>query len=178
VTSAGRGDATSAGRDDVGAAWEAIARGANGHPDGSLEPSERLHLITFSLAGASYAVRVESVREIVRMRPITPIPRVAAAVRGVISLRGEMVQVVDMRCRLGLPPAEPTRTSRIIVVRLDDGRVAGLFVDSVREVLRVARDAMLPASADAMAVDALCARGDEFVSLIALERVLDIDSGN
>lgn len=156
--------------------WEEIARGAD-RPEGDAEAAELLHLIGFQLAGTPYAVRVENVREIVRMRPITPVPRVAECVRGVISLRGEMVQVVDLRRRLGLPALEPTRASRIVVVHVSDGRVAGLLVDEVREVLHVPADATLPPSGEAFAVDALCARGEEFVSLLSLERVLELADG-
>jgi purine-binding chemotaxis protein CheW len=152
-----------------------LARGAGRPSDPAAETAEPLHLIGFRLAGTTYAVRVESVREIVRMRPITPVPRVAEAVRGVISLRGEMVQVIDLRRRLGLPAEEPTRASRIVVVHRADGRVAGLLVDEVREVLRIPADAMLPPSGEALAVEALCARGGEFMSLLSLERLLELD---
>jgi purine-binding chemotaxis protein CheW len=120
---------------------------------------------------------VESVREIVRIRPITPIPRTSSHVRGVISLRGEIIQVVDLRLRLGLPAAEITRSSRIVVIHADDERVAGILVDAVNEVLRVTEDAILPSAAgDTGTVDSLCARGDQFVSLIDLERALDVDA--
>ena len=74
-----------------------------------------------------------------------------------------------------MSPIEPTRASRIIVVHLADGRVAGLLVDGVREVLQIDADATLPPSGDAIVVDALFARGDEFVSLIDLERALAIE---
>jgi purine-binding chemotaxis protein CheW len=155
--------------------WEELARGAADGTAASEESAERLHLIGFRLGDVAYAVRVESVREIVRMRPITPVPRVASAVRGVISLRGEMVQVIDLRMRLRMPAAEPTRNSRIVVVHLPDGRVAGLLVDEVREVMRVEADAALPASGEGLAVDSLCVRDDEFVSLLSLERVLALE---
>ena len=118
----------------------------------------------------------ESVREIVRMRSMTPIPRVSNAVRGVVSLRGEIVQVLDLRQRLRLPAAEPSRASRIVVVHLEDGRVAGLLVDAVREVMKVDADAVLPPTAgEASAVEALCQRGNTFVSMIDLQRVLEFD---
>lgn len=155
--------------------WEDLARGAGAGAAAAEESADRLHLIGFRLGDTAYAVRVESVREIVRMRPITPVPRVSAAVRGVISLRGEMVQVVDLRLRLRMPAVEPSRNSRIVVVHLPDGRAAGLLVDEVREVMRIAADAALPASGEAFAVDALCVRGGEFVSLLSLERVLALE---
>lgn len=163
-------EATGAG----GASWEALARSAAAERETVAEIDGLRQLLTFTMGGTPYAIPVESVREIVRIRPITPVPRVASDVRGVISLRGEIIQVVDLCLRLGLPSAETTRASRIVVVQPEDGRVAGVLVDSVQEVLRVSEDAIGPAS-DGGAVEALCARGDEFVSLLDLERVLEID---
>lgn len=157
--------------------WEDLARAATAG-DGAEESGEELRqLLAFEIAGAAYAVPVESVREIVRIRPITPVPRVSEDVRGVIALRGEILQVVDLRRRMDLPPVESSRRNRIVVVHLDDGRVAGLLVDAVHEVLRVAADAIgPPAGGESRAVEALCARGEEFVSLIALDRVLSVDA--
>jgi purine-binding chemotaxis protein CheW len=158
-------------------AWDDLARAAADGDGGASAREELRQLLIFEVAGSAYAVPVESVREIVRIRPITPVPRVSQDVRGVIALRGEIVQVVDLRRRLSLPPAEPARQNRIVVVHLDDGRVAGVLVDAVREVLRVAADAIgPPAGGESQAVEALCARGDRFVSLIALDRVLQIDA--
>ena len=157
------------------AAWEALARSASeGHVEA--DARDRSHqLLAFDLHGVAYAVPMESVREIVRLRPITPIPRVPEEIRGVISLRGEIVQVIDVRRRLGMPPGEPTRASRILLVRGADGTAAGLLVDAVTEVLRVPEDALRPpVPGESAAVEAMCQRGDQFVSVIALEKLLDV----
>lgn len=155
-------------------AWSELARAAAERGDEAAGVELR-QLLCFDVAGGSYALPVESVREIVRLRPITPIPRAPADVCGVISLRGEILQVVDMRRRLSAEPAEPTRRARIVVVQSEDAGVAGLLVDGVREVLRVAADDLMSqAGADSGMVAALCRRGGSFVSLIDLERVLDL----
>lgn len=159
--------------------WEQLGRQAS-HPretgPGAEAPRQ---LLTFSVGETPYAVPVESVREIVRIRPITPIPRVTRDIRGVISLRGEIIQVVDLRVRLRLPETHSTRASRIIVVHLDDGRLAGILVDAVREVLRVSGDAIGPSSGgEGGIVHSLCARGEEFVSLVDLDKVLEVDDGD
>jgi purine-binding chemotaxis protein CheW len=141
-------------------------------------PEELRQLLSFEAAGAPYALPVECVREIVRLRPITPVPRTPVDVCGVISLRGEIVQVIDLRRRLGLEPVEPTRGARIVVVQADDAGVAGLLVDRVREVMRVAPADLLAQSSGEGMVSALCRRSGTFVSLLDLERVLDFHVGN
>lgn len=157
--------------------WEALARAAARGGEERSEQEVLLQLLTFELDGAPYAVPVERVREVVRIRPITRVPRVPTAVRGVIPLRGEILQLIDLRRRLSLPPAEPSPASRIIVVRDDQNRAAALLVDGVTAVLRVSGDAILSAAQrESGAVEALCARGDQFVSLLNLARVLEIDA--
>jgi purine-binding chemotaxis protein CheW len=96
-------------------------------------------------------------------------------IRGVISIRGEVVEVIDLRRRLGLAPIEPDRRTRIILVHGFDGRVTGAMVDRVQEVLRVPEDAFRPAAeAAAGNISGLCKRGDRFVSLLDLDKVLDL----
>ena len=78
------------------ARWQELARGAA--QAAPVEgPYEMLReLLGLEVAGSHYAIPIERVREIVRLRPITPVPRVPASVLGVIALRGEIVQVVDL----------------------------------------------------------------------------------
>jgi chemotaxis signal transduction protein len=131
--------------------------------------------LAFTLNGDPYAIPVEWAREIVRLRAITPMPRVPPEIRGVISLRGEIVQVLDLGRRLGVRAGEPTRTSRIIVLHGDHGNVTGLLVDSVREVVRVAEEAIQPPpTGESDSVEALCRQGEEFISLLNMDRVLDL----
>ncbi|MCG8590380.1 MAG: chemotaxis protein CheW [Proteobacteria bacterium] len=155
--------------------WESLARKAAGSVGEGEESLLLRELLAFQLADTPYAIPVERVREIVRLRPITPMPRVPDPIIGVIALRGEIVQVLDLRKRLALPPTEQTRRSRIIVLHGDDDRVTGVLVDSVREVLRVTEEAMRAASeGDSGSVGELCVREGQFVSILDLDRVLDL----
>ena len=154
--------------------WESLARAAGGRRAGPPAADAERQLLTFSLDGGHYALPVERVREIARLRPITPVPRMPRDVLGVISLRGEIVQVIELRPRLGIP-SQPGAVGRIVVVYAPDSGVAGLGVDRVTEVMRVPETAIRPAG-EAGAVEALCAQGTRFVSLIDLEKVLDVDA--
>lgn len=157
------------------ARWDALARAAARRREGDSESSGLLQLLAFRLAGTAYALPVERVREIVRVRSVTPMPRVPSEVLGLISLRGEIVQVLDLRRRLRLAEAAPGRASRIVVVHGGDGRVAGLLVDAVTEVMSVSEETLRPPSGEAAVVEALCVQAERFVSILDLDRVLVID---
>jgi purine-binding chemotaxis protein CheW len=159
----------------VRADWQNLARAAADNSGEQAEADLLRELLMFRLAGSPYAIPVERVREIVRPRTVTPVPRVPRAVLGVIALRGEIVQVIDLRMRLGLDTPEPSRSSRVIVLHGDDDRVTGVLVDQVSEVLRVSEESIRPTSAgESGSVSELCVGGEEFVSIVDLDRVLEI----
>jgi purine-binding chemotaxis protein CheW len=161
-----------------GGDWLTLARTAAAQGGDGEEMELLRELLTFSLSGTPYAIPVERVREIVRLREITPMPRVPDFVKGVVALRGEIVQVVDMRMCLGLEALEPTRASRIVVFHGDDQKVTGVLVDAVQEVMRVPEAEITAASSgEAGVVSELCTRGDEFVSIVDMDRMLELRLG-
>lgn len=165
------------GADTARATFEAVARKAASRGVAGEERAVERELLVLWLGRDAYALPVERVREIVRLRPITPVPRVPAAVRGVLSLRGEIVQVIDLRARLGLPgDATQSPRRRIVVLNGEEGQLSGLLVDRVSEVLRLRDDDLRPpATRDAATVSALAPHGDGFLSVFDVERVLDLD---
>ncbi|MCO5166321.1 MAG: chemotaxis protein CheW [Planctomycetes bacterium] len=90
-------------------------------------------LCTFELDGLLLAVPVDEVQEVVRVQGLTPVPRAHPVVRGLVNLRGQLIAAVDLRRRLGLPPASGPQ-AMTIVVRSPDGP-ASLLVDDVGDVL-------------------------------------------
>ncbi len=97
-----------------------------------------VQLCTFRIGGEDYAVDIMRVREIIHPLAITPVPRAPASVEGVVRLRGEVIPVLDVRKRLGLPASAPTRRTRFLVVNVARRRI-GLVVDEVCEVIRIPR---------------------------------------
>jgi purine-binding chemotaxis protein CheW len=159
--------------------FDRLARAAAGGVSDAVEAEPDRELLVAWLGEDPYALPIERVREILRMRPITPMPRVPACVLGVLSLRGEIVQVVDVRRRLGLPPAPgDAGRRRIVVIASEDGQLSGLLVDRVSEVLRLREDALRPpTSREARAVAALAPHAGGFVSVFDVDRVLDLGEG-
>ena len=162
-------DVTTTGRD-----WESLARAAASGRDANKAPVILRELLVFLLGDSPYAIPVDHVREIVRMRAVTPVPRVPSEIRGVIALRGQVVQVVDLRMRLGLPTPEAGRRTRIVVLHGEDNRVTGILVDAVREVVRVPENDIRPVTGrEGDSVFELFLSGDDFVSILDLDRVLE-----
>lgn len=99
--------------------------------------------INFMLAGEEYGAPIEEVREIIRHRPLTRIPHSAPGVVGVLNLRGVVIPVYDLRERFGLPGAETTASTRVVVIQ-QECYTLGYIVDAVTEVLMVDGDSISP----------------------------------
>jgi len=104
--------------------------------------------VTFSLGDELFGVEVTRAREILSVTPVTKVPQTPEYLLGVINLRGQVVPVVDMRLKLGLPVGEETEDTCVIVVEvLVDGEsiIVGALADAVREVLEIRSDQIEPA---------------------------------
>jgi purine-binding chemotaxis protein CheW len=98
----------------------------------------QLELLTFVIAGEQYAVDIERIVEIVTPRPLTRIPNADRSVVGIVSLRGTIVTLVDVRRKLRHPPAgAPTPDTRIVVIDFRN-EIVGFIVDRVLRVVKTA----------------------------------------
>src|SRR5690606_32409332 len=97
------------------------------------------NLVGFTINDVYYAVDILRVREIINPLPIGPLPHAPAAVLGVADHRGQVVPVLEVRRRFGLPSVGPSRRTKWIVVELGDRQV-GLVVDSVTDVFGAGGD--------------------------------------
>jgi purine-binding chemotaxis protein CheW len=97
--------------------------------------------LIFHLGREEFGTRVLTVREIMGIQDITAVPHTPAYVKGVINLRGKVIPVIDLRLKFGLPEAEHTARTCIIVVQVQHEKaqvVMGIIVDEVAEVLNLA----------------------------------------
>jgi len=103
-----------------------------------VENTETTQYLSFKLDDEVFALDIWKVREVLDYTEITKVPKTPHFMKGVINLRGGVVPVVDMRLKFGLPEAEKTVNTCIIIIEVTvDGEttVLGALVDSVQEVL-------------------------------------------
>ena len=138
--------------------------------------AEEKQLVLFNVSGEAYGVDISAVHEIIRMEPITKVPKTPFFVEGIINLRGKVIPVVDMRKRFGFDIAQQTSDNRIVVVDIDSKNI-GIIVDAVTEVLRIPADSVEPpsdiiTSSDSDYLLGIAKVDNKLIILLDLNRVL------
>jgi purine-binding chemotaxis protein CheW len=102
--------------------------------------TEKAQYLSFRLSEEFFALNVTQVREVLDMCPITRVPRSPEFMRGVINVRGSVIPVVDLRRKFGIPQADTSVNTRIIVIELTlegEKTVIGAVADAVHEVVEL-----------------------------------------
>ncbi|HTW57247.1 MAG TPA: chemotaxis protein CheW [Terriglobales bacterium] len=106
----------------------------------SLESGQYL---TFFVAGEEYAVSILKVKEIIEYDTITSVPNTAPWIRGVTNLRGNVVPVIDLAVKFGLPASQASKFSCIVITEVSyegDKLTMGVMADAVSHVLDFSSD--------------------------------------
>ena len=101
---------------------------------------ETVQYIVIRLGEEQYGIDIRYIDNIVRMQHITRVPKMPAYLKGVINLRGEVIPVISIRLKMGFDADEITKTTRIIVVKLEHEGNVGFLVDEVMEVVQLSVD--------------------------------------
>lgn len=132
-------------------------------------------LLCFTMEDEEYAIELHLVKEIIRVRDITPVPNTSDFVLGIIVLRGEIIPVINLRKRIGLPFPDFTPNTRFILVSFE-GSMTGLVVDNIPSVKRVPvasiQAAELVGAVDIKFVAGISTSKGGFTILLKLEEVL------
>jgi len=148
-------------------------RAMSGSSGGRKDGEEQI--VVFKLGEEDYGIEINQVREIIRKREITPVPRQPPYVEGVINVRGTIIPVVNLKKRFGLP-GDPSKQPHTIIVESGGGLV-GILVDSVSEVIRVPQDRIHDPPSVSMSVDSqylrgICRVGDRLLIYLNVKKVV------
>lgn len=133
-------------------------------------------LIAFRIGDQEFCVDIMAVREIRGWTPATPLPRAPTFMKGVINLRGAVLPIVDLGARFGLKTSEPSARHVIMVANIS-GRLVGLLVDAVSDIIQLTDESVQPtpdvASEEVRTfVKGIFAIEGRMVSLIDLDHIL------
>ena len=144
---------------------------------------EMQQFVSFTLGDEVFAVDVAKAREILGYVPVTRVPQTPDFMLGVINLRGSVVPVVDLRLKFGMPTAERTVDTCVIVIEIaieGDTTTVGILVDSVQEVLDLATDQIEPPPrlGTKLKVEFIKGMGkvnDDFLIILDIDRIFSVD---
>ncbi|HJV35005.1 chemotaxis protein CheW [Geomonas sp.] len=143
------------------------------------ETAAACQYLTFRLGSESYAIDILMVQEIRGYDAVTRIAHAPEHVKGVINLRGVIVPILDLRLKLGVGEATYHEFTVVIVLNLL-GKVIGVVVDSVSDVVALSDDGVQPAPELGGAVDTCYLAGiatvnEEMLILIDMEKLVGGD---
>ena len=101
---------------------------------------ETIQYIVIRLGDEQYGIDIRNIETITRMQHVTRVPKMPAYLKGVINLRGVVIPVLSMRLRMNLAADEITKSTRIIVLNLEQEGNVGFVVDEVKEVVSLRVD--------------------------------------
>lgn len=136
-----------------------------------------LEYISFYIGKELFAVKIDDIREIVKITGITRVPNSPTFIKGVINLRGKILPVMDLRTKLKMGEIEYGKDTRIIIS--EHSNVAlGLIVDSVSEVLRINPDHIAEPpdnrdDSDSRYVEAVANMGNKIVTILNVDTLLE-----
>ena len=138
-----------------------------------------LEFLCFRVSAEIYGINIMDIKEIIKPREVTEVPRAPIFISGVLSLRGTIIPIIDMRARLGLACEETTGKERIVVIK-NNNSMSGLLVDEVIQVVRVKMDAIEAAPAvldgiDREFVSGLGRSEGRLIIVLNLESIADIN---
>jgi purine-binding chemotaxis protein CheW len=105
------------------------------------EIADYQEFLCFRVCSEQYAINIMEIKEIIKPREITEVPRSPDFISGVLSLRGIIIPVFNMVKRLHLEPVEIDSRERIIVVSKGE-ELFGILVDEVLQVVRIPEGAI------------------------------------
>ena len=132
--------------------------------------------LTFRLGSEEYGIDILKVQEIRSYDAPTRIATAPAFIKGVINLRGVIVPIVDLRLKLGCETAKYNSFTVVVVLNVK-GRVVGVVVDSVSDVLAlepgtIKRAPEMSSVIDTSFITGLCSVGDRMLILMDIEGLM------
>lgn len=134
---------------------------------------ETKQYIVVQIGNEKYGIDINYIDNIVRMSKITRVPKVQSYFKGVMNLRGEIVPVMSIRKKMGLPEDVITDASRIIIIKLEEKGSIGIIVDEVREVITLNMAEVEKTTAKDSFINGIGKNGNELISLFEINAIVE-----
>jgi len=137
--------------------------------------------LTFGVHKEEFASSIVFVKEIIEMPEVTKVPQSPAYMKGIINLRGNVLPVVDLSVRFGLPTSKETHKTRVIVFELQNDEkkiLIGGVVDYTDDVVQIEEEALLPPpelenERKVTYINNIVSKDEKFIMIVDVDKVFD-----
>ncbi len=134
--------------------------------------------LCFNLGPEEFAIPLLSVREVLGLPEITPVPQTPPHFLGIMNLRGKVISIMDLRLKLGIKSAKTEETS-VIILEIGEASL-GVVVDQVNSVQEIsseerAEKPSMESSKSNEYVDGIYKKEDRLILLLDIAKALSID---
>lgn len=145
----------------------------------SQNSNEIMQIISFSIDKEEFGLEILQIQEVIRLPKITKVHNDKKFFKGIIDLRETVIPIIDLREKFGLASKEYDETTRVIVVEVAEKKI-GMIVDTVSQVVRVAKDKIAEApkignSVEADYLEGVVRLDDRLIILLKIENLLTSD---
>ena len=138
--------------------------------------------LTFVLEDEKYGVEISSIKEIIALQKVVPIPQTPIYVKGVMNLRGVIIPIIDFRLKLEMLEREAKMHTAIIILKIHDIEI-GFIVDEVCEVLNILQDKLsntpaFGANINTELIKYMARVKKDVIMILDMEKVLDTNEVN
>lgn len=136
-----------------------------------------VQMASFRVGNEEYVIDIMRIKEIINPLKITPVPSSSELIEGMINLRGVIIPIVDLRKRFRVPQEHWAKQPKYIIIAIS-GRIVGIMVDEVLEVVRIPRDLIKPSPEISQGREpgiflGVCEYQGRLLLLVDLKKILD-----
>jgi len=140
---------------------------------------DQVRFLEFDLGEESYAVKLLSVREVITVPEMTPLPNGPSYFNGIMNLRGQIISVVDLRKKLNIKKSDASEEA-VVIIDID-GISIGMVVDTINKVLSFALEELVEIPEVRSQVNAKYIQGvyrneSKLTLLLDVESIFDLDN--
>ncbi len=133
-----------------------------------------LRVVSFFLNGDEYAFEVAGAVEVIKPREVTEVPQVPEFIRGILSVRGEMIPIINLKARLGMNSSGNDYMMKRILIAGVEKCKAGFMVDGMGAIKEFSPAKLKrPKKKDGFLMGTVSSKG-ETINLLDIDRLLDI----
>ncbi|XRP96414.1 chemotaxis protein CheW [Methanocaldococcus sp. 16A] len=145
--------------------------------------SETMKIVVFRLGSNEYGLKVDEVREVLKLHKsdITPLPNAPGYVVGVTNIRGEITPIIDLKGKLGVyENVEDEKDEKLVMVIEINQQTFGILVDGVNDVMQISSDQITPVSTIKKAasgdyIDGIIKIDNRLIILLNISNLLDLE---